>query len=350
MPQSRRARGARAGRGRASNAGRAQGAPPQRPEELVERALAARAGLLSDPRFEGVRLFNGAADGIDGLVVEQLGPVLIAQLHEGRIRIDESTAARLCEQMRSRLAARAVYRKVYPRDRSAALASLQAMHTDPRPWLGERAEAEFPIREASARLLVRPYDGYATGLFLEQRENRERVRALATGRRVLNCFAYTCGFSVFAALGGAAETVSVDISRRCLDWGWRNFALNELSLEGHRFVVADVLDYFGLARRRGWRFDVIILDPPTFARVKQTRSTFVLDERLDELLGGACELLSPGGHVLLCTNDRRLTFERIESALKAACGGRGRTERLAPAADFAGDPDYSKSVLAHLVG
>lgn len=316
----------------------------------LDRALARREGLLADDRTTACRVFNGAADGIDGLAIEQLGDVLVVQLHEGRLRLAEASVRELCEHARRRLEARAVYRKSFARDRSAASGELNEAHASPTPWLGEAVERECAVLENDIRFLVRPYDGYSTGLFLEHRDNRRRVRRLAARRSMLNAFAYTCGFSVAAALGGAAGTVSVDVSKKYLEWGKRNFAANELSLADHRFIRSDVFDYYRRARRRRHSFDLIVLDPPTFARTKRPKRVFVLKDDLERLVAGALELLESGGYLLLATNQRGITLRRLERAVADAASPRRFeiVERPQLPADFAGDPTYAKSILARV--
>jgi len=333
-------------RGRRRNAA----ADDSRATDCFERALAARAALLADPHSNVCRVFNGAADGIDGLVVEKLGDVLIAQLHEGRLPLAESEVRSLCAYAQRRLSARAVYRKIFVRDRSAAEGAVAKLHSDATPWLGEAAEAEFPVLENGMTFLVHPYDGYSVGLFLEHRENRERVRALAAGRTVLNAFAYTCAFSVAAALGGAAATVSVDVSKRNLEWGKRNFAANGLELGSHLFICSDIFDYYRRAKRQGRAFDLIILDPPTFARTKRPKRVFILADDLQRLVAGAVELLSPGGYLLLATNHRGTSQRRLQSAVAVAAGARPFKiiERPRLPLDFLRAPGYAKSILARL--
>ena len=320
------------------------------PTECFERALAARQTLLIDPHSSVCRVLNGAADGIPGLVIEKLGDVLIAQLHEGQLRLSESETRNLCAHARRRLSARAVYRKDFTRDRSAAYRSLNQQHSDPTPWVGEPVEAEFPVLENGIRFLIRPYDGYSVGLFLEHRDNRRRLRELAAGLNVLNAFAYTCAFSVATALGGAAATTSVDVSRKYLEWGQRNFAANGLDLGPHRFICSDIHDYYRRARRQGRRFDLIILDPPTFGRARRPRRTFVLAEDLEKLVGGAMELLNSGGYLLLATNHRGISCRRLEATVTSAPGSRPveLADRLRLPLDFAGDQGYAKGVLARL--
>src|SRR5256884_275046 len=108
--------------------------------------------------------------------------------------------------------------------------------------------------------------GYSVGLFIDQRENRKFVRQLKP-KRILNCFAYTCSFSV-AAASASAQTVNVDLSKKSLERGRRNFELNVLSTEGHKFIADDVRPVLQRLARRGEKFDMIILDPPTFSRTK----------------------------------------------------------------------------------
>ena len=165
--------------------------------------------------------------------------------------------------------------------------------------------------------------GYSAGLFIDQRANRAFVRQRAP-RRLLNTFAYTCSFSVVAALAGA-QTVSVDLSKKSLDRGRENFALNGLALEGHRFLADDVLDVLPRLERRGEKFDAIILDPPTFSRGNRGRR-WQVEEQIEQLLQAALELAAPGAAILLSTNctklDRRALERTARFVLKTArCGG-----------------------------
>jgi len=320
------------------------------PADLLEHALAARSALLRDPQTTACRVWHGAGDGIPGLVMERLGDVLVVQCHEGRLRLPESAVRELCEEARRRLGLRAVYRKIFPRDRNAVRADLTRLHCDPQPWLGEAVPAELTVLEAGVRFLVRPYDGFATGLFLEHRTQRDLVRRLSAGRRVLNGFAHTCGFSVAAALGGAAETVSVDVSVKALEWGKRNFAANALDLKGHWFYRSDVLEYYRRAVRQERTFDLVILDPPTFSRDKRSGRVFVAAEHLAALVAGALPLLAPGGRLLLSTNHRGTARAALGRIVRGAAGGRPCGIESYPElpVDFPGDPDYAKSVLARL--
>lgn len=156
--------------------------------------------------------------------------------------------------------------------------------------------------------------GYSHGLFLDQRANRAFLRRIAP-KKLLNTFAYTCSFSVIAALAGA-ETVSVDLSKKSLDRGRQNFGLNDLSTDpGHRFLADDVLDVLPRLARRGDLFDAIILDPPTFSRGNQGRR-WQIEQHFEELLNSAIELASPGARLLLSTNCSKLDLPALERSAR----------------------------------
>jgi 23S rRNA (cytosine1962-C5)-methyltransferase len=141
--------------------------------------------------------------------------------------------------------------------------------------------------------------GYSPGLFLDQRENRRYVRHIAP-RRLLNCFAYTCSFSVGAACSGAT-TLNIDLSKKSLARGRENFALNCLPTIEHRFIADDVREVLPRLARKGEKFDVIILDPPTFSRSSGGK-TFQVEHDFENLLIDALELAERDSHILLSTN------------------------------------------------
>ena len=174
--------------------------------------------------------------------------------------------------------------------------------------------------------------GYSAGLFIDQRANRALVRRDG-GRRLLNTFAYTCSFSVAAALAGA-ETVSIDLSKKSLERGRANFALNGLEAAGenrHRFYADDVLEVLPRLARKGETFDTIILDPPTFSRGHKGRK-FQAEHDLAALLTSALALAAPRAKILLSTNCTRLSRRALETLARFALKGVRRT------ADFHTEP------------
>lgn len=141
--------------------------------------------------------------------------------------------------------------------------------------------------------------GYSPGLFLDQRENRRYVRHISP-KRLLNCFAYTCSFSVYAACNGAS-TLNIDLSKKYLARGRENFALNNLSTIDHRFIADDVRSVLPRLARRGEKFDAIILDPPTFSRSREGK-TFQVQDDFENLLISALAVAERDAHVLVSTN------------------------------------------------
>jgi 23S rRNA (cytosine1962-C5)-methyltransferase len=151
--------------------------------------------------------------------------------------------------------------------------------------------------------------GYSVGLFVDQRVNRTYLRNLAP-KRLLNCFAYTCSFSV-AAAGRGATSVNVDLSGKSLARGRANFALNRLTTNGHQFIADDVLKVLPRLARRGEKFEAIILDPPTFARLGPGK-TLRVERDFGQLLLMALELAARDGHILLSTNCSALGKQALE--------------------------------------
>jgi 23S rRNA (cytosine1962-C5)-methyltransferase len=202
-----------------------------------------------------------------------------------------------------------------------------------------RGDASLPLEteavEAGVRYGLDFGVGYSAGLFIDQRANRRRLRELKP-RRFLNTFAYTCSFSVVAALAGA-ETVSVDLSRRSLSRGEENFSRNGVDpKEGHRFIADDVLVVMPRLVRRGDKFDVIVLDPPTFSR-NQSGAAFKVERDFDRLVSLALEVAAPGAKILLSVNYSGMRVVDLERAARAALKLRGRSARFVPSVAL---PDF----------
>lgn len=330
---------------------RAEGADAGRSvRELLPRAIGRRRALIDSGVTEAFRVFSGDVDGLHGVFIDVLGPGAVLIVHEGvaPAAFDAEREAEGALGALSALGVRAVYHKPFARDRSRMGGALPACVTDRTPGAGEALPEFVLVREHAWTLEVRHYDGLSTGLFLDQRENRAWVarwcelfaRQRGTPARVLNTFAYTCGFSVAAARAGAATT-SVDVSGRYLDWGRRNFAHNAIDAAGHRFARMDTFEFFAYARRKGLVFDLVVLDPPSFAagnKRKGVRAWSALDDYA-RLVGDAASLLSPGGVILASTNTRELCRPgRLEREIVKGLGRVPRGLRLPEApADFAGE-------------
>ncbi|MFK5923832.1 MAG: class I SAM-dependent methyltransferase [Verrucomicrobiota bacterium] len=213
-------------------------------------------------------------------------------------------------------------------------------------WIeGEKLDQKFLVAENDARYLIDFQAGYSQGLFLDQRLNREElIRRIQPEDRILNCFAYTCSFSVAAARAGAITT-SMDLSGRYLDWGKENFRANQLDPDDHYFCKGDVMDWLKRFAKQGRRFAGIILDPPTFSR--NGKKVFKVEKNYAELVQLAANILNQDGGWLLCsTNHHSLQEWSFESMLYEGVDLAGRelvqskAGKMPP--EFRGD-DYLKS-------
>ena len=232
-----------------------------------------------------------------------------------------------------------VARSIYwrPRDKAAG--------TAPELVWGEAVEDRFLVQGSGARYWIDFSSGYSSGIFLDQRLNRRRVReAVTKGQRVLNTFAYTGGFSVMAALAGATTT-TIDLSKSYLDWTWENFAANDLNRDEHYGVKGDAIEWMGSFARKGRTFHGVVLDPPTFSRNR--KQTFRTDNDYADLAGLAASVIEPEGWILACANTHRLSMDQFERDVLSGVANKGRDvvsmKRLSMPPEFNGD-DYLKSL------
>lgn len=314
---------------------------------LVERLQAAadrRLALADDASTTAFRLAHDG-DGVDA-AVDLYGDHALVHFYT-----PTPDAATLDAVMA--LGVRGVYAKMRPKHASVVGDERRAEVAPPHALRGEDAPEEFVITELGLRYHVRLGDGLSTGIFLDQREGRRRVRELARDAAVLNLFAYTCPFTVAAAAGGARRTVSVDASQQALDRGRRNLALNGLEGGDHSFVTADALAWLAGAKGRRERFDLVVLDPPSYATVKGSR--FSAESDYKKLAVMTFAVLAPGGTMLACTNHKgiaRMKFRRWlhEAAREAGCVLE-KLRDVAPPVDFPAAPGaepHLKSALAVL--
>ncbi len=180
----------------------------------------------------------------------------------------------------------------------------------PKLILGDSSvSSRSVVMERGLRFEIDFSAGYSVGLFIDQRENRSFVRKSAP-KRMLNCFAYTCSFSLAAAIG-RAHTVSVDLSQKSLERGRANFVLNNLPAAGHHFIADDVFEVLPRLARKGEKFDLVVLDPPTFSRSHRGKA-FQVESDFQDLLMTALEVAERDCRILLSTNCTALNERALE--------------------------------------
>lgn len=168
----------------------------------------------------------------------------------------------------------------------------------------------FEVRENQYQFWVNLSDYLDSGLFLDHRQTRKMVGEWSKGKAVLNLFAYTGSFSVYAAGGGATSVDTIDLSNTYLDWAKTNFELNNLNPKRHRFIRADVMKW--LLEPKTNKYDLIVCDPPTFSNSKKMKGIFDVQRDHEILLKHCLYLLSPNGRLIFSTNNRQFKM-RYES-------------------------------------
>jgi 23S rRNA (cytosine1962-C5)-methyltransferase len=325
----------------------------------LDRAMTGRFGLFraqeGPEATTAFRLVNDTGDALPGLAVDVYGDWLVAELHadDPELFADEARKARVLDALFG-IGARGVYLKVRPKQASTLVDTRTEALAPKLPVRGTEAEAELEILEDGIPYGVRLADGLQTGIFLDQRANRRRVREASKGKRVLNLFAYTCAFSIAAARGGAARTVSVDAAVTALERGRQGFLRAGIACgTEHVFAAEDVFAWLRRSGKAGERFDIVILDPPSYSSTKKRR--FVAKTDYAELAAEAMALVDPGGVLVACANHRGITRSRFRKMLHDAARIAGRelvqAKDLPPPSDFpapiGGEP-HLKAVWARL--
>jgi 23S rRNA (cytosine1962-C5)-methyltransferase len=323
---------------------------------LLHLAVARRAPLAADPQTSIYRLVNAAADGLPGLTVDRYGQTLVVSLYDETLTFPPSPCpASLIAALAEATGGQRVYVKYRPKE-AGRIPEAQAEALAPRQPAFGPAQDEMVAHEDGLAYLIRPGVGLSVGLFPDMRETRGRVRAWAGGKRVLNCFAYTCGFGVAAMAGGAARVLNLDLSKPVLEWGKANYRANGLPVDDHDFVFGDVFDWLGRLAKRGDRFDLVILDPPGFSRTKTRR--FVAAHDYGELAAQAAQVTATDGLLLACCNVAELPWRAFRERVLAGITAAGRSAAVAgvyhePALDFPaamGEANYLKILAVRLGG
>lgn len=284
---------------------------------LRER-LTAAWNLRTPLRAAGITAYRwvfGEGDGLPGIIVDRYHDVAVIQAYSAGTRtlVDDVATMILSVDptvrhvvLRTGAGLRSAAHEGNEEDGNARL----------RPLRGEPPPHEMVVVEHGMRFAVALHTAQKTGLFLDQRENRRFIEGLAAGRTVLNCFAYTGGFSLYALRGGARQVVSVDVGKGLAAATARNLALNRLDDGRHRFETANCFELLEQYAAAGQRFDLVILDPPSFARRKESRYAAQRAYARLNALGMQC--VHPGGLLATASCTTQVGPDAFREALAAA--------------------------------
>lgn len=310
----------------------------------LETAIEERRTLIDSSETDAYRIIHGASDGFPGLFIDRLGDYLLAS-SANPPGVEETKVLELCK---ARFGSTGIYFKHLNRH----VRQMPKDEASPRLLGGKPAPEYFAIREHSLKFRVSFNEGYSTGIFLDQRDNRRRLLEggflrdpKLAGKRpteitLLNVFAYTCCFSVAAARAGMT-TRSLDLSKKYLEWGKENFRVNGLNPEEHDFIFGDAWDWLKRLVKKGLRFDIILLDPPTFSKSK-TSGVFQAPKDYPRLVQAALPLLNSPGILFVSTNASHYSRKSFlkDANLAIAIGGRKvlRETFVPQPSDFPGGP------------
>lgn len=278
-------------------------------EALFRQAKEKRKSYYQDELTTAFRLFNQEGDGFGGLTVDLYGDYAVFSWYNSYVY-----------QIRKVISE--AFRQVFPEVLGAyEKIRFKGLDYESAHVYGQAAPDFFTVLENGVLYQVFMNDGLMTGIFLDQHEVRgSLVDGLAMGKSLLNMFSYTAAFSVAAAMGGASQTTSVDLAKRSRELSQAHFQENGISTDDHRFIVMDVFEYFKYAKRKGLTYDVIVLDPPSFARNK--KQTFSVAKDYHKLISQSLEILNPGGIIIASTNAANVSRQKFIEQIDKGFAGR----------------------------
>ena len=278
-------------------------------EALFRQAKEKRSAYYQDDLTTAFRLFNQEGDGFGGLTVDLYGDYAVFSWYNSYVY-----------QIRKVISE--AFRQVFPEVLGAyEKIRFKGLDYESAHVYGQEAPDFFTVLENGVLYQVFMNDGLMTGIFLDQHEVRgSLVDGLAMGKSLLNMFSYTAAFSVAAAMGGASQTTSVDLAKRSRELSQAHFQANGISTDDHRFIVMDVFEYFKYAKRKVLTYDVIVLDPPSFARNK--KQTFSVAKDYHKLISQSLEILNPGGIIIASTNAANVSRQKFTEQIDKGFAGR----------------------------
>ncbi|HEM6308657.1 TPA: class I SAM-dependent rRNA methyltransferase [Streptococcus suis] len=277
--------------------------------KLFKKARQKRQYFYESDLTNAFRLFNQDGDDFGGLTVDLYDTYAVFSWYNTFVY-----------SIKNRIIA--AFQEVFPEVKGAyEKIRFKGMDHESAFLYGQEAPEFFTVLENGVAYQVFMNDGLMTGIFLDQHEVRgSLVDGLAAGKSLLNMFSYTAAFSIAASMGGAVETTSVDLAKRSRELSKAHFKVNGVELDNHHFVVMDVFEYFKYAKRKGLTYDVIVLDPPSFARNK--KQTFSVAKDYHKLISQSLDILNPKGIIIASTNAANVSVEKFRQQIEKGFGSK----------------------------
>jgi 23S rRNA (cytosine1962-C5)-methyltransferase len=295
----------------------------------IKRALNYRLSQF-DKLPEAYRLIHNEADRLPGITIEIFQKyAVLTYFNQGIITYEGA----IVKALRTIVTLEGVYAKYR---------TPETTQTHTQLIWGTEAPAEIIIQEPIGKYSVRLADGLMTGLFLDQRANRQWLYHNSSNKNVCNTFSYTGSLSVACGLGNATSTKSIDLAKTYTEWSQHNLAINDLTPPKHEAISSDTFAHFAYCTRKSIQYDLIILDPPTFSKNK--KGTFSVPENYSRLAKEAYALLSKNGILMCCTNYSQWSQVQFKQVLQKALPPSAKIFKECGAdRDFPKHPHWSES-------
>ena len=278
-------------------------------EKLVQ-ARSLRAPFFQDELTTAFRLFNGEGDGLGGLTIDFYNGFVVFSWYNPFIYSQKKAIVK-------------AFQVVFP-DIKGAYEKLRFADSqlESQYLFGEEAQEPLLVMENGVTYATYLNEGLMTGIFLDQKNVRGAlVNGLVAGKTLLNMFSYTGAFSVAAAVGGASQTTSVDLAKRSLDKTREQFLVNGIEPDSQKIYVMDVFGYFNYAKKKNLTYDIVVLDPPSFAR--NGKKTFSVAKNYGELVEEAVDILENNGTLIASTNAANVSDKKFRQMVEESLKNKG---------------------------
>ncbi|MDO8744384.1 MAG: class I SAM-dependent rRNA methyltransferase [Candidatus Brocadiaceae bacterium] len=265
-------------------------------KQIICKELSLRKKYIDLTTTNVYRLVNSYGDALPEVTIDVYDKNLLVQYFKS---YEIQSKDRICNDLKDILAPESITEKT----------RLKGEDIKTHLVSGKGLPGDFVVTENGIKFNISFLEGGGTGLFLDQRDNRKKIQAIAKGKEILNCFCYTSSFSIYAKIGGATRTTNIDLSKKAIEWSKNNFLLNQLDVNDHEFIVGDVWEWLRRFQKKGRTFDVIIIDPPSFSTSKTT--VFTAEKDIPGLIAAGLDILREDGILAFSTNIAKINFSKF---------------------------------------